>query len=121
MATQRIIYFTAGITATAGELADIAALNAAAEAPYEVIVANGAANAKYGETNRLIPTDYVAGTIPTIYNAVPTIDPDNLPVSGLKDTQAIVTDGEVLDEEGGGTITVAVADGVATYTYTPGA
>lgn len=32
MATKKVVYFTAGINATAGELADIAKLNAAAEA-----------------------------------------------------------------------------------------
>jgi len=31
MPTKKVVYFTAGINATAGELADIAKLNAAAE------------------------------------------------------------------------------------------
>lgn len=55
MATKKVVYFTAGINATSGELADIAKLNAAAVPQYEVLVANGAANAEYGETDRIIP------------------------------------------------------------------
>lgn len=79
---QRIVFFTAGPTATADELTAIGKLNTAAEKPYEVLVANGAANSKYGETNRLIPCDFVAGAIPTIYDAIDEIDPDNLPGAG---------------------------------------
>lgn len=75
---QTVVYFTAGIVPTSDELADIAKLNTAAEAPYLVLVTNGAANAKYGETNRLIPCELVAGTIPTIYAGKPTIDPDSI-------------------------------------------
>lgn len=91
---QRIVYFTAGITPTSGEQADIAKLNAAAEAAYEVTVVNGAANAKYGEMNRLIPCDLVAGSVPTIYNAKEVIDPDAIPVQNLPNTQAVVTNGQ---------------------------
>jgi len=39
----------------------------------------------------------------------------------LPGTAVVVHDGDVLTEAGGGTIAVAVADGVATYTYTAGA
>lgn len=121
MATKKVIYFTAGINATAGELADIAKLNAAAEPQYEVIVANGAANAKYGETNRLIPSDFVAGTIPGIYDEIDEIDPDNIPNQALTDTQTIVNDGDTLavttGGEPAGTVTFAVVDGVLTGTF----
>lgn len=121
MATKKVIYFTAGINATAGELADIAKLNTAAEPQYEVIVANGAANAKYGETNRLIPSDFVAGTIPDIYSEIDEIDPDNIPNQALTDTQAIVNDGDTLavttGGEPAGTVTFAVVDGVLTGTF----
>lgn len=121
MATKKVIYFTAGINATAGELADIAKLNAAAEPQYEVIVANGAANAKYGETNRLIPSDFVAGTIPGIYDEIDEIDPDNIPNQALADTQTIVNDGDTLAVTTGGdpagTVTFAVVDGVLTGTF----
>lgn len=41
---QRIVFFTAGPTATADELTAIGKLNTAAEKPYEVLVANGVAN-----------------------------------------------------------------------------
>lgn len=114
---QRIVYFTAGPTATADELADIAKLNAAAEAAYTVSVVNGKENAKYGETNRLIPCDLVAGTVPTIYNAKPTIDPDAIPARGLSDTQAVVNDGDTFPVAGG-TVSVTVEDGEATFAYT---
>lgn len=121
MATKKVIYFTAGINATAGELADIAKLNAAAEPQYEVIVANGAANAKYGETNRLIPSDFVAGSIPGIYGEIDEIDPDNIPNQALTDAQTIVNDGDTLavttGGEPAGTVTFAVVDGVLTGTF----
>lgn len=91
MATKKVVYFTAGINATAGELADIAKLNAAAEPQYEVLVANGAANAEYGETDRIIPSDYVAGTVPSVYSEVDVIDPDAIPNQALTPTQATVS------------------------------
>jgi hypothetical protein len=118
MATKKVIFFTAGTTATAGEIADIAKLNAAAEAQYEVIVANGAANAKYGETDRIIPSDFVAGTIPTEYAAIDEIDPDAIPNQALAATQAIVEDAQALTVPVTGTYattaTVTVVDNVVT-------
>lgn len=78
MATKTVVFFTAGINPTTNEKTAIGKLNAAAEPAYKVLVVNGAANAKYGETDRLIPTDFAAGTIPTIYNAVPVLDPNAL-------------------------------------------
>ena len=127
MATKKVVYFTAGINATAGELADIAKLNAAAEPQYEVLVANGAANAEYGETDRIIPADFVAGTIPDVYRVdgdpledpvYPEIDPDAIPNQALTETQAIVNDAEALTVPVTGTYTttatVSVANGVVT-------
>lgn len=118
MATKKVIFFTAGTTATAGEIADIAKLNAAAEAQYEVIVANGAANAQYGDTDRIIPSDFVAGTVPTKYNAVNVIDPDAIPNQALTPTQVIVNDAQALTVPVTGTYattaTVSVVDGVVT-------
>jgi len=122
MATKKVVYFTAGITAgitaTAGELVDIAKLNAAAEPQYEVLVANGAANAEYGETDRIIPSDYVAGSAPAEYSAVDVIDPDAIPNQALTETQAIVSDAEALTVPVTGTYTttatVSVANGVVT-------
>lgn len=118
--TKKIIYFTAGVTATAGEIADIAKLNAAAVKPYDVVVVNGAANAKYGETDRLIPGDFVAGSVPDVYHVdgdpeedtvYPEIDPDDMPVPDLEPTQAIVDDEDVL-ELLGEDVTASVVDNV---------
>ncbi|AZF90018.1 virion structural protein [Pseudomonas phage vB_PaeS_SCUT-S3] len=127
MATKKVVYFTAGINATAGELADIAKLNAAAEPQYEVLVANGAANAEYGETDRIIPADFIAGTIPDVYRVdgdpledpvYPEIDPDAIPNQALTATQVIVNDAEALTVPVTGTYTttatVSVANGVVT-------
>ena len=127
MATKKVVYFTAGINATAGELADIAKLNAAAEPQYEVLVANGAANAEYGETDRIIPADFIAGAIPDVYRVdgdpledpvYPEIDPDAIPNQALTATQAIVNDAEALTVPVTGTYTttatVSVANGVVT-------
>ena len=127
MATKKVVYFTAGINATAGELADIAKLNAAAEPQYEVFVANGAANAEYGETDSIIPADFIAGTIPDVYRVdgdpledpvYPEIDPDAIPNQALTATQAIVNDAEALTVPVTGTYTttatVSVANGVVT-------
>lgn len=76
---QKIIFFTVGPKATDAELAAIGKLNSAAAASYEVAVMNGQA-ANYG-TGRLVPCDFVAGTVPTAYNAKPTVDPDAIPAS----------------------------------------
>jgi hypothetical protein len=78
--TQKVIYFTAGPVATVDELADIAKLNAATEQPYSVKVFNGAQSPLYGYGKEA--ADFVAGTIPTVYNAVPVIDPDAIPDPG---------------------------------------
>ncbi|ALH23588.1 virion structural protein [Pseudomonas phage PaMx42] len=105
MAAKKVIFFTAGTTPTSGELAAIAKLNAAADKPYEVTVMNGAANTKYGETNRLAPCDFVAGTVPTIYNAKTVLDPDAIPVQNLPNTQAVVTNGQkITGVTGSGTV-----------------
>lgn len=103
--TKRVIYFTADTVPTSGELAAIAKLNTAAEKPYEVTVMNGSANTKYGETNRLAPCDFVAGTVPTIYNAKAVIDPDAIPVQNLPNTQAVVTNNQkITGVTGSGTV-----------------
>lgn len=105
MATKKVLFFTAGPVPTSGELAAIAKLNTAAEKPYEVTVMNGSADTKYGETNRLAPCDFVAGTVPTIYNAKTVIDPDAIPVQNLPNTQAIVTNGQkITGVTGSGTV-----------------
>lgn len=113
---KTIIYFTESAQATSGELADIVKLNAAAEAPYRVLVVNGSANAKYGELNRLIPGDFVAGSVPAIYEievederVYPEIDPDDLPVV-LPSDQVAIADGQVVETADGGTVTFSVSN-----------
>lgn len=125
MAQKKVLYFTAGVVPTGPELAAIAKFNAAAEKPYEVLVMNGAQNTKYGETNRLIPGDFVAGTVPAIYEIedeederiYPVIDPDAIPVQNLPATQAVISDGDEFAVTGG-TVSVDIAAGVPTFTFT---
>lgn len=116
---KRILYFIAGQQATSGELADIAALNALAEKPYEVRVMSALQSPNYGAGP--ITGDFLAGTIPDVYKdseedpiypvfsiaAPPT--PPTLPA-----TQAVVSDEQVLDVDGGGTVTLTIEDGVIT-------
>jgi len=66
--TQKILFFTAGQTPTAAELAQIAALNALTTPGYEVGVRFADASHSYG--NGIESADLVAGDIPTAYNAV---------------------------------------------------
>lgn len=96
MATQKVIFFTAGPVATAGELADIAQLNALTEPRYDVKVRNGALadGMKFGAG--IEDADFVAGTIPTEYSnagTYPVIDPDNPPNPPVDADQAVVTSG----------------------------
>lgn len=112
---QKVLYFTAGANPTAGELAHIAALNGVSVPQYETVVINGAEidGDEYG-TDRLIPCDFVAGTIPEAYNAIDEINPDAIPNLALTATQAIVADEQVLDLDNGGTATLTIVDGVIT-------
>lgn len=75
---SKVIYFTAGMTPTTGELADIATLNNAAKAPYQVVVRRRDASQNYGAGPE--DCDYVAGTIPdTGYGSKPVLNPASLP------------------------------------------
>ncbi len=56
---RKVLYFTAGMIATAGELAEIAAIHG------DVYIRNGAASSNYG--SRLEQADAVAGTVPAAY------------------------------------------------------
>lgn len=122
----KIMYFIAGNAPTVEEAADIAKLEAATGAPYELVIRSNKALPSYGE-GRFEAADFVAGTLPAdedandFYDAIDVIDPDNIPATNVPSTAVVVNDGDVLDEEGGGTITVAVVEGVATYTYAAGA
>lgn len=107
---QKVLYFTAGQQPTEGELADIAALNAASLPQYETLVVNGAVTAEYGE-DRLIPCDFVAGSIPEAYDEIDEIDPDAIPNAPLLETEAIVSDGEEIAlDDSNGTVELSVAD-----------
>lgn len=72
-----VIFFLAGQVATANETADIAALNARGDLTVKVRAGGGmvagtnAAGQRY--SGALDPCDYVAGTIPTAYNAKPVL------------------------------------------------
>lgn len=122
----KIMYFIAGNVPTVDEAADIAKLEAATGAPYELVIRSNKATPNYGE-GRFEAADFVAGTLPAeeaandYYSEIDTIDPDNIPATNVPADGVVVRDGDVLDEEGGGTITVEVTDGVATYTYAAGA
>lgn len=116
---KRILYFTAGEQATSSELADIATLNALAEKPYEVRVLNAPQSPNYGAGP--ITGDFLAGAIPAAYKddqedpIYPVFNPASPPAPpNLPATQAVVSDEQVLDVDGGGTITLTIEDGVIT-------
>jgi len=118
MATKKVIYFTAAALPTANELADIAKLNAAAVPAYEVQVWK----AGTAQSTPVRSADYVGhdgADIPAEYSAVTVIDPDDIPVAPLPDTQAIVLNaGTVNVENSPGNLdspaTAVVAGGVLT-------
>lgn len=114
--TQKVLFFTAGVTATVDELAEIAKLNALAVPAYEIGVRSSIASSNYGAG--IESADYVVGTIPDAYNdeeTYPVIDPDAPPgPDNLPATQAVVSNGQVLDVDGGGTVTLTIAGGEIT-------
>jgi len=116
---KRILYFTAGEQATSYELEEIATLNALAEKPYEVRVLNALQSPNYGASP--IAGDFLAGTIPAAYKdewedpIYPVFDITTPPAPPtLPATQAIVSDGQVLGADDGGTVTLTIEDGVIT-------
>lgn len=132
--TQKIVYFTAGAVPTVEEAADIEALNALTQPPYAVKVSNGSVPPNLGmrpnpdpdpepEDPEIVPVlmdcDFVAGTIPADYDGLPVFDPQNPPdPNPLPGNQAVVTDGQELEVEGG-TVTLSVEDGIVSATFTP--
>lgn len=119
----RVIYFTAGRTATSPELAEIAKINAVAAAPFEVLIRNAVDAQEYGVG--VLTTDYVAGTPPAPYDnadeeegpVYPVFDPDEPPVP-VTATQVVLNHGDVLTlASAAGTVNVAIVAGVATYTF----
>lgn len=96
MATQKVIFFTAGPVATAGELEDIDKLNALTEPRYDVYVRNGGLSGGMNYGAGIEATDLVAGTIPTAYNDAedyPVIDPDAPPPPAVNANQKVITSG----------------------------
>jgi uncharacterized protein YjdB len=67
MATKKILFFTAGIGATSAEQLQIDALNALTSPGYSVGVRSAVASGSYG--HGIESCDFVAGTIPTAFNA----------------------------------------------------
>jgi len=65
--TKKILFFIAGKVPTGAEQAQIDALNALTTPGYSIGVRNGAENASFGYG--IEACDFVAGTIPTAYNA----------------------------------------------------
>lgn len=113
--TSKIIYFTAGPVATAAEKIAIDKLNAIAEAPYSVYTRNAVGGFKYGAGKE--SADYVAGTIPSDYNGVPVIDPDNPPEPTLPATDAVVSNGgTVVVKNSAGTVSKNATATVASNT-----
>lgn len=67
MANKKILYFTAGPIPTAEELVDIGVLNTLTSPGYSIGVRNGAESGSFGAG--IESADFVAGTIPTAFNA----------------------------------------------------
>lgn len=96
MATQKVIFFTAGPVATAGELEDIGKLNALTEPRYDVKVRNGGLTGGMNYGAGIEDADLVAGTIPTAYSDAedyPVIDPDAPPPPTVNANQKVITSG----------------------------
>jgi hypothetical protein len=108
---EKIIYFTAGDVPTSGETAAIAALNAFASA-YSVTVSNGAKAPGLGLDGEGDPfldqADFVAGTVPSIYDELPVFDLGARTV--VTDGFEIALDGDVytFTVEGGEITAIAV-------------
>ncbi len=81
--TKRVLYFTAGPVPTVTEAGQIAALVALGVPGYTVGVRSALLSGNYGAG--IEASDYVAGTIPTAFNAVPNYGvPDVLRPAKLK-------------------------------------
>ena len=109
--TAKIIYFTAGDVPTSGELADIAALNAFCDG-YSLTVSNGAVAPNLG-ADVLDDADFVAGTVPALYDEVAVIDPDAPFATAVGAGNAIVADEDELTLAGS-VYTFTVEDGAIT-------
>jgi hypothetical protein len=109
--TRKIIYFTASAVPTAQELAAIDTLNALGGQQYQVNVSNATVDSGLGGIEA---SDFVAGSAPTDYSAVPVFDVNNPPrPASMIAAQAVVYDGQAL-VIGATTYTFTVTDGVIT-------
>lgn len=114
---QKILYFTAGPTPTTQEQGEIDQLNELAKAPYTIGVRNAVEPALYQPKPE--ETDFVSGAVPDEFSEIPVFDPDNPPdPDPLPSNQAIVTDGDILNVDGG-TVTLSVSENVVTAEFTP--
>lgn len=102
--TKNVIYFTAGPAATTDETTAINKLNALSTQAYKVTVMNSKESPNYGYGKQA--ADFVAGTIPTAYNAVTVINPDAPPsADNLPSTQAVVNNAQkITGVTGSGTV-----------------
>lgn len=115
MATKRVMYFTAGRVPTGGELAEIAALNALAAQPFEVVVRNALDSPNFGAG--IEAADYKAGSPPVAYAGVTAFPTGTAlyPLSSLPADHAIVKNGQKRNG-----VTGAGANVVATFTVAAG-
>lgn len=102
--TKKVLYFLAGSEPTSDETTAIAALQTQLDVSIQVRAASPVA-----ETNELETCDYVAGTVPTDFEAKPVYTSG----STLPATQAVVSNGQTLTLDGH-TYTFTVADGAVT-------
>jgi len=105
--TQRIIYFTAAAKPTSGELLEIAGLNDAAAAKYEVLVRNKLNSNDYGSGPE--ECDFVAGDPPSAYSEVTVFDVDEEPIALGEDETVAVENSAASNTVDGTTV---ITDGV---------
>lgn len=115
MATQKVCYFTAGQKPTTNEAAQIAALQALAQAPFEVVVRDGSQTPDFAEPETFdLVASYDGSALPAIYDEAGDLETD---VLSVPDTGVLVVqDGDTLAITGG-TVTFAVTAGVIGGTF----
>lgn len=113
---KKILYFYAGAVPTSPEKTAVAAIQAVTGAAWELGVRRADLNNNYGSGKEA--ADYVAGTIPSAYSAVPVFDPAAIPAPpNLPANQAIVKNGLLtgITATGSGTkVSLTIANNVVT-------
>lgn len=122
---KRVIFFTASNQTTPTEATAIAALHAATDQQFEVQVMSAGSvgnmlavggGPDYG-SGRPAPADYVAGTIPAEFSAVPVFDPVNPPAPSP--TQVVIHDTQSIACLPSGHVVFHIANGaIVSATYT---